>query len=366
MKIEGLKDTLQEAVRKAEKITGKNLTLPILSCILFEAKDNRLTLKATNLDLGLELIIPVKVKKEGKVVVPAAILNGFLSNLNNDKNVSMELEETALHITTSSSSTIIKTFPLDDFPTIPRVKKDKSFKILASDVVKGLRSVWYSASVSNMKPELASIYLYSDDEALVFVATDSFRLAEKKVRPKRTVSLGQILIPFKNAVEIIRILENIKEEIEITMEKNQIAFSYNNFYLTSRVIDGVFPDYKQIIPKDFKTEVVVLKQDLISSLKLANVFADTFNQVNMKALAGSKAFQLKTKNTEVGENTNKVGAVLKGEDVDINFNYKYVIDCFQSIEADSVALQFNGLNRPMLVRGVSDKSFLYLVMPMNK
>ena len=104
----------------------------------------------------------------------------------------------------------------------------------------------------------------------------------------------------------------------------------------------------------------------MSSLKLANVFSDTFNQVNIKAAPGSKAFELRTKNADVGENTNKIAAALKGEEVDINFNYKYIIDCFQSIDADSVALQFNGLNRPMVIRGVPDKSFLYLVMPMNK
>ena len=158
----------------------------------------------------------------------------------------------------------------------------------------------------------------------------------------------------------------MKGEVVVHLGKNQISFSQNEVYLASRVIDGVFPDYGQIIAKDFKTEVVVLKQDLIHSLKIANIFSDKFNQISIQINPSLKTFQTKTKNIDVGENTNLVDAVLSGEEININFNYKYIIDCFQSINVDSVSLQFNGLGKPMVIRGVGDKSFLYLVMPMNK
>ena len=137
-------------------------------------------------------------------------------------------------------------------------------------------------------------------------------------------------------------------------------------YLVSRVIDGSFPDYKQIIPKEYKTEVVLLKQDLLSALKLGNVFSDTFNQIILRVVPGEKLFEITTKNTTVGENHNVLETVLKGEDITISFNYKYIIDCFQSIKSDSLALSFSGLGKPLLVKGVSDRSFLYIVMPMNK
>lgn len=132
------------------------------------------------------------------------------------------------------------------------------------------------------------------------------------------------------------------------------------------MIDGNFPDYKQIIPKETKTEVTVLKQDLVSSLKIANIFADKFSQVIFNINPSEKTLRITTKNMDVGENINSIDAVIKGEGLNISFNYKYIMDCFQSIDSDSISLSFSDMNRPMIIRGVSDKSFLYLVMPMNK
>ena len=366
MKIECLKEKLVQAVVKAERITGKNLTLPVLKCVLLEAKNSSLTIKATNLDLGIEVTVPVKVEKEGVVAVPGNILSSFISNLQNEKNIILEVVEGNLVVSTRVNSTTVKSLPYEDFPTIPVVSNERSFQINSKDFVRGLKAVWYSSSISSMKPELSSVFIYPDDEGVVFVATDSFRLAEKKVRLKKGKEFNHILIPYKNVPDIIRVLDEISDDVLVNLDKNQISFSYEGVYLTSRVIDGAFPDYKQIIPKEYKTEVVVLKQDLINSLKLANIFSDTFHQVNIKIHPGKKGFELKTKNSDVGETLNKMEAALSGEDLEINFNHKYIVDCFQSIDSDSVALQFNGLNRPLIMRGVSDKSFMYLVMPMNR
>jgi len=366
MKIECTKEKISKAVAKAEKITGKNLTLPVLSCVILEAKKHELIVRSTNLDLGIEITIPVKVEREGVVAVPGVVLNGFLSNLHSDKNVVLEVKDGNLYVSTPHNSTVIKSLPHEDFPTIPKVVGEKIVSIQPKDFVKGLRAVWYSSAVSSMKPELSSIYIYPHENEIVFVATDSFRLAEKKVKVKKVSDFGHILIPFKNISEIIRTLEEIDEECELLITKNQIAFSFSDLYLTSRVIDGVFPDYKQIVPKAHTTEVVILKQDLVNTLKIANVFSDKFNQVNIKALPSKKAFEVRTKNAEVGENNNNVDAALTGDDIEINFNYKYIVDSFQSIDADSVSLTFNGTNKPLVIHGVNDPSFMYLVMPMNK
>ncbi len=366
MKIECLKEKISSALNYAEKIAGKNLTLPVLSCIFLEAKNNSLTIKATNLDLGIEIHLPIKVEKEGSVAVPGQILSQFINNLQGDKNIKLEVLEENLFISSTMGSTTIKAMPSDDFPTIPVVPNDKSFEIVAKDFVNGLKSVWYSSSVSGIKPELSSILIASDEDCLIFAATDSFRLAEKKIKTKKQNDFGQILIPFKNITEIIRVLEGVENITSVNLTKNQISFTADGIYLVSRVIDGVFPDYKQIIPKESKTEAIVLKQDLLHSLKIATIFSDKFNQIGVSVRPEHKVFELKTKSSEVGENTSRLIATLSGEDVDINFNYKYIIDCFQSIEADAVCMQFNGVNRPVVIRGVSDKSFMYLVMPMNR
>jgi len=367
MIIECVQDKLKEAVTLAERVAGKHMTLPVLSCLLFEASKNNLTIKATNLDIGIEINIPVKVIEEGNFAVPSNTIASFVSGLNDtDKNIKMNLEQGNLKIKTSKSSGVIKTQSHEDFPSIPRVLGENIFTINGSDFVKGLKSVWYSSSVSNIKPELSSVYIYCEDEFVFFVATDSFRLAEKKVRIKKSKDFGQILIPYKNIPEIMRVLENINNEVTVNLDKNQISFEYQGIFLVSRVVDGSFPDYKQIIPKNNTTEVTLLKQDLINALKLSNIFSDKFHQINIKVVPSSRICEIRTKNNDVGENISALEAMITGEPIEINFNYKYIIDCFQSIDSDSLTLSFNGLNRPMIVSPVSDPSFRYIVMPMNR
>jgi len=365
MHIECPKEKLEYALRKAERMTGKNITLPILQCVLLEAKKSVLTIKATNLDVGIELTLPVKVISEGMVAVSGTILYNFISNTS-DKNISLELKDTNLKAYTKHSQSLIKTFPADDFPSIPKVQADNTFTFNIQSFIKGLRSVSYAASVSSIRPVLSSVLLQSEEDTVIFAATDSFRLAEKKVAVKKHKDFERILIPFKNIAELTHALEDIGEDIEVNLDENQIAFSHNDMYVTSRVIDGTFPDYKQIIPKDAKTEVIVLKQDLISAMKMSNIFSDKFNQVTFSIDPKGKKFTITTKNMDVGENVNSLDAVSKGEEITLSFNYKYIIDCFQSIDSDSVALSFFDTNKPMIIQGVSDKSFLYLVMSMNK
>ncbi len=366
MKIEGVKEKITAMVKIGEKYTGKNLTLPVLSCLFFEAKEGELLIRATNLEVGFEVRIPVKIKEEGKAAVPASVLSNFLQSLSGDKNIQLEVREGNVFVSGSKTNALIKSLPTDDFPTIPHLISDKKIKIEAKDFVRGLKAVSYSSAVSAMKPELSSVYMYSDQDYLIFVATDSFRLAEKKIRIKNTKDVEAVLIPAKNISQLIGALESINDSIEVTMGANQISFSYNGLYITSRTVDGTFPDYHQIIPKEFKTDVVVLKQDFADSLKRANIFSDTFNQINIKADPQKKEFIVKTKNGQLGENSNSLDAVVKGEPIEIHFNYKYINDSFQSIEADSVTVGFSGMHRPMVMRGVSDNSFTYLVMPMNK
>lgn len=366
MKIECIKEKLHIAVSKAEKVIGKNINLPVLSCLLFETKGNNLIIRSTNLDLGLEISIPVKVEEKGKIAVPSNIINGFLNNLNEDKNIILETTENILKIHTQISEVSIKTLSSDDFPTIPVVDSEKTIKINSRDLTNGIKSVIYSSSLSSVKPELSSVYIYTNEDGLVFVATDSFRLAEKVIKTRKNTDLNNVLIPFKNALDILKIIDNTDTEMEINSTKNQISFFFDGIYLVSRVIDGVFPDYKQILPKEEKTKVVLLKQDLINALKISNIFSDNFNQMNIDVKRDEKEIKIKTKNSNIGENTNKIDASIEGDDIEVNFNYKYIADCLPSILSDSISLSFNGVNKPLVLRGISDKTFTYLVMPMNR
>ena len=343
-------------------------TLPVLSCILIEFGKNTATLKSTNLDIGVEISLPIKSEEQGVVAIPAHTLSSFLSQITDQNQIiTLEIISGNAYIKTNKSKGIIKTIPYDDFPTIPKIIDGQEHTISPQDFIHGLNSVFYSASISNVKPELSSIYVYKDGEYITFAATDSFRLAEKKIKSKNTDKLNDILIPYKNIQDIIRVLGSFNTPTIVRTSKNLISFENNGTYIVSRIIDGVFPDYRQIIPKTFTTEVIALKQDILNALKISNIFSDKFNQVHIIVDPKAKIFEIQTKNSDIGENQSLVEATLTGDRMEINFNYKYLSDGFQSIEADSVSLQMNGLNKPVVIRPISgDQTMLYLVMPMNR
>ena len=361
-------EKLKQAVSLVERVAGRHLTLPVLSCSVIEVKKNVAVFRATNLDVGIEVSVPVKTGELGIVAVPAHILSSFLSNIyGKEQIVSLESVSGNLQIILSHSKGVLKTLPADDFPAIPAVSGESAIQLPTEALLKGMRAVWYSAAVSSVKPELSSVYVRQEAEDAVFAATDSFRLAEKKVRLPKSAKFNDMLIPFKNCADLVRALESMGPAVTMRAAKNLVSFNSDDISITSRVIDGVFPDYRQIIPKGYTTEAVLLKQDLANALKTSMVFSDAFNQVHMTIDPKKKTFEVQTKNSDIGENQTRLDAALSGEQVEVNFNCKYVSDCFQSMEADSLSLQFNGRNRPLVIRPVSgDQSFLYLVMPMNR
>jgi len=365
MKIECSIEKIKNAVSQVERVTGKNLTLPILSSILLTASAKSLKLRSTNLSLGVEIEIPAKIEREGTLAISGSVLNSIFSNVSQNENVFLEEKDGNLLIKTKKTQIKLKSQPHEDFPTIPTVV-GTSFEIEAKKLIDGIKSVYYSSSVSDIKPEISSVFIYTNNDNLVFVSTDSFRLAEKKIKVKGVPEILGILLPFKNVAEILKIFGEFQGLIKVCFNKNQISFSSEDIYLTSRVIDGIFPDYRQIIPKNFTTEVVVLKQDLLNALKLSNIFSDKFNQVNLKIVPKEKVFELSSANNDIGENKTYLDAVINGENIELSFNYKYFLDCFVSITTDSVSIKLSGNSKPIVVSPVSDPLFTYLIMPMNR
>lgn len=366
MKIEIVKEKLSEAVSLAEHIAGKHASLPVLSSIVIEALDENIVVKATNLDVGIEVSIPAKVEEKGVVAMSGSLLKSFLSNSSSSKSVTCETVDGVCKLKSLGGEATFNTVSVDDFPVIPRAEEGNVLSINTKDFINGLKSVVWSASVSTIKPELGSVYVYEDGDDMVFVATDSFRLAERKIKAKKSKEFDPVLIPFKNALEIVRVFENINDELTITISKNQISVNSGNIYLFSRAIDGNFPDYRQIIPKDFVTKATILKQDFVQVLKLGSIFSDNFNQIVIKFDPKNKILQFNTKNSEVGESHQNVKGVIDGEEITIPFNHRYLIDCIQSIESESITLKIAGQNKPMIITPSNSNSFTYLVMSMNR
>lgn len=366
MKIECSVEKLKDAVTKAEKIVGKTSSLESLKSILFIASGNSLKIRSTNLSLGLEIELPAKIEEEGEVVVSGEVINNTLTNLNlSDKTIRLEKVNENLFLNNKKTSITIKSISSEDFPTIPFVEGN-SFEIETEKFMEGIKSVFYSSATSDIKPEIASVFIYSQENQVFFVSTDSFRLAEKSIKTKNAPEIEGLIIPFKNILEIIKLLSDTKGEMKVYYNKNQVSFVRSGFYLTSRLINGSFPDYRQIVPKEHKTRAVVIKKDFIEAIRLSNVFSDKFNQIKLIIDPKAKKLEVYAINKDVGENKTIIEGALEGQAVEMNLNYKYILDCFQSINEDSVVLEMNETNRPMVIKGNGDKSFLYLIMPMNR
>lgn len=367
MKLEISIEKLKDAVGKAEKVTSKGATLESLKAIFLLASGNSLKLRSTNLSLGLEIEIAAKIETEGEVLVSGEVFNNTLQNLSvREKTLSLELQNENLVISSAKSKVVIKSLvAAEGFPELPEVEGE-SFEIETGKFLEGIRSVFYSAAITDIKPEIGSVFLYSEDDKVVFVATDSFRLAEKKVKVKNLRDIESIIIPYKNILEINKLLGDAKGDLKVSYNKNQISFILPGFYLTSRLINGSFPDYRQIVPKSYKTRAIILKKDLIEALRLSNIFSDKFNQIKLRVDPKGKLFEIEAVNKDVGENKSAIDAALEGEPIEMNLNHKYVLDCFQSINEDSVVLEIGEPNRPVVMKGNGDVNFLYLIMPMNR
>lgn len=365
MKFESTVEHLLQAVSLATRFVERRANLPALASILVVAEKNRLILRATNLECGVEIVVQAKVLEEGITAVPGSVFAGFLGNARG-KSVSAALSGGTLKLEVERVKAAIKTIPHDDFPILPQVSADMSLTVKSADLAKLIRSVAYCASTSAIKPELQSILLYGEGGKLIAAATDSFRLAEKSISLRSGGNAPQLLIPARNAVELNRILETASGDIDIYYNEHQISSHIGPVYYTSRLIDGAFPNYRQIVPKAFSTEAVVLREDLSSALKSLSLFSDKLAQVSVAVEPSEKTVTLSSRNPDVGEQTSALRATVSGDAIAMNFNGRYLADSLQAITGESVRLSSNGPGKPLLVKDVGDDSFLYLAMPMNR
>lgn len=366
MKITVTKERLAQAIQLTERLVGKKESLPVLSCILMEAGET-LSVRATNLEAGIDVSVPAEVKEKGVVAVPAAILSQTIRSISGE-TVTLTVEDSNVRIESRGTKTLIKAVPHDEFPLLGGTDK-KGVSVSREGLLRAIQAVSYAASPSMIRPELGSILVGLREQGLVCAATDSFRLAEKTVPGALSATADDLLIPLRHAVELTHMLERIKAEtVSVVSEDSQLTVSGDGVRFVSRVIDGAFPNYKDIIPKEKDTvaSATILKSDFAEMLKKARVFSGAEMQVGFHLYPSRKIFSATAQSQAVGEMSDTLDAALTGEDLDINFHIGYVGDCLGAIQSDSVTLSFAGIGRPLVIRGVSDASFVYLVMPLNR
>ncbi len=365
MQVEVASSDLKTAVGIASRFVSRTAALEALRGILFIAEGRTVTLRATNLECGVEISIPAKIGDGGLVAVPGSTLSSLVSNMGGNGKVTIATTGNLLTIKTEQASSNIKTLAHEDFPILPTVSGEHSFSVKASEFAKTLRSVAFCASVSGIKPELQSVLVSAEAGTLSVAATDSFRLAEKKT-PLKGVEIPRLLIPIRNAAEMIRLLEDGSGETEVYYSTDQLSLRVKDAYFTTRLIDGTFPNYKTLLPSSYSTEAVVLREDLSQALKSLSLFADSYAQVGLSVEPKKKSVTFSARNTDVGEHTAQLSAAAQGESLEMNFNGRYIADALGSITSESVRLGFNGVGKPLAMMPAGDTSFVYIVMPMNR
>jgi DNA polymerase-3 subunit beta len=365
MKITTTKEKLLSVIQMAERITGKKESLPILSCILIDA-GKEILLRSTNLEAGFEGKLAGEIGESGTIAVPAAVLSQTIRSISGDK-ITLTSEEHNLLIESRGTKTLIKAVSHEEFPPLPQTASKGGLSLDRARLIAALHAVSYAASPSMIRPDLGSIYVAISGGSMVCVATDSFRLAEKTVLDGGGKAEGELLIPLKHALELIHVLEHIDEEkVMLFSDEAQLSVSGGGIRYVSRVVDATFPNYKEIIPKKYATEATVLKSDFGEMLRKARVFAGNDMHVGFHLYPKKKIFSALARSADVGEMSDSIDAALSGDDLDINFHIGYLSDCLGAIESDSLQLGFSGPGRPLVIRGVSDQSFMYLVMPLNR
>lgn len=356
---------LIKALELISRISTKHVTLPVLQCALINVTEDRIVIKATNLELSIEVTIPGKINEIGTIAVPMSTLLQSVQYINQPE-ITLRDEDGVLLIESKQTNTSIKSIPSEEFPNIYHLE-GVGININRSLFALGIKTTAFAASHSSIKPELGSVYIQQKKEhSLTFVSTDSFRLMEKLVPQKGVILENSFLVPQKNAIELARICDLLESDPVLVVTDNQCSlnFTTEGVYVSSRLVTGSFPDYEQIIPKEYVTHVTVLKNDLLNAFKKTSVFLNKFQQVTL-SLADSNII-ISSQNNEVGHITDTVKAVIEGEELSLNFNQQYLIEPLSHITDDSIVLHFAGIGRPLVITGVSDNTLRYLVMPMNR
>lgn len=369
MKFTCTKENLAPALSLVTGIATKNINLPILNNVLIKADSQKVEIISTNLELAIIVNIRSKIELQGSFTVPARTLFDFV-NLLSDEKIDFELKENELQITCGHSATKIKGSPSDEFPIIPSAEGNYGFLIENENFKKGLSQVLPAVAKNDIRPELSGISFNFDDSELTMAATDSYRLAEKKLKLIQGKEKIRVIVPGRTAQEIHHILLNSSEDekkVRLLLSENQIIVNYDSVQLISRLIEGQYPDYIQIIPRDFKTSVEFSLSKMIKEIKAASLFSTSgVNGINFDIEDDKSKIKISSMSTQTGEYRSETEVIIKGENNSILLNYRYILDGLNNLDGDKGILKMINSNSPCILSSKEDDGYLYVIMPIKK
>ncbi len=377
MKISTLQENLKVGIFIVSHIAGKNANLPILNNILIKTEEGVINLIATDLEMGIITKIRGKIEVEGEYTVNAKVLLDYVSLLPNQK-VSLKKNDNSLMIQTNNYKTLIKGQESDDYPLIPIIDKNIYFKAKLKEFKNALSQVIFSVSTSENRIELSGVLFTFKGDDLILASTDSFRLSEKKIKIDTNLKTEEdikIIVPAKTLQEVVRIISTVKDgdvnnnktEIIFYVSENQILFKIGETELISKLIEGQYPDYTQIIPKETKTKTVVSKKEFVRAIKAASIFSKTgINDVNLDLPKNKNQLIISSTSSVTGENITNLDATVEGEDNGLVVNFKFLLDGLNNINSENITLEIVDNKTPCILRSGDDDGFLYVIMPIKQ
>jgi DNA polymerase-3 subunit beta len=368
MKLQVLQENFSKSLSVASRFSSSKVQLPVLANILLTAKKNKLLIQATNLETSISLSVGAKIEKEGDITIPARVLTDLVTNIGPGQLI-LESDKEQLTIKASGFNSTIAGMNTSDFPDIPTTAGGDSFKMSAADIAGALSKVLFAVSVDETRPVLTGVLFVIKGGKLNMVATDGFRLSVNTINIGVKSTNEKLILP-KNALSELARLSTDENDIVFSYKKSesQAISEISDAVLTSRVIEGEFPDYERIIPKDSATKISVDKDDMLRSVKLASVFAkDSANVIKLSVKKTS--ISVSAESSQSGNQETSVDAKVEGDldkkGLTIAFNYRFLEDFLNSVENKDVSVELNEANSPAIFKDPEDKNFLHIIMPVK-
>jgi DNA polymerase-3 subunit beta len=367
---------LQENLTRGLQIAGRGVssrtTLPILGNVLLKTEGGRLKLTATNLEVGINCWVPAKVDDDGAITVPAKLFTDFVNSLPPGPiELSLNVRTKTVHIKSGPFEANLKGLDAEEFPIIPSIPEKPTTRIAQGVLRRMIREVAFVAATDDSRPVLTGVLTTFEGDEVLMAAADPYRLSVRRgPLLARVAEKVEIIIPAKSLFEVERILDDSDDPVEIhlTPNKSQVIFHTETVDLVSRVIEGQFPNYKQVIPASSQTQVVVQRDELLKATRLASYFArDAANIVRFQIDPTSDTpLVVSATAAEVGDNTGRIEATVQGQPTTIAFNSRFVQDALGSLMAPEVKLELGGPLAPGVVKIVGDEdTYLHVVMPLR-
>lgn len=362
MKIICTQENLKNGLLTVGRIISPNNTLPILNNLLLKTENGLLKISSTNLEVAITTQIRCKIEEEGGATVFSKTFIDLINSLPNT-NITINADNKEMSVETDTYHTVLKTLPVEDFPLIPQIENKNQINLPAQTFKKAMDQVVFAVSTNQTQPEIAGVFV-SVEKDLKLVATDRYRLAEKKIVLEKDPGFVQaVIMPQKTGQEISRIIGNQEQALEITFNQTQAGFVVGQTQIITRLVDGQYPEYGEIIPQEFKTNILVERKPLVNALKAGSIFSHNTNSVSFSY--EQEKLVLNTESADVGKSKVEIPAVVEGDLGGLLLNFHYVLDCLNVVESEKINLKIINSDSPAIMVPEGDNSYIYLVMPIK-